>query len=91
MMTESPKTPNSTDADPVDLNHQKLVVVARRANEIAAAVVVDCLTEAGIRSTAVGGYVAGFRAEAPGEVEIKTMQFDADRARKVIAELRPID
>lgn len=73
-----------------DLNDAHLVTVAERSSEIAAGVLVNVLADAGIRATAVGGFTAGFRAEAPGWVEVKVFQRDAERAREVIAEIKPV-
>ena len=76
-----------TDA-PLDLNDEKLVTVAERDGEAGAAVLVSVLADAGIRAVAVGGFTAGFRAEAPGVVRVKTLGSDAERAREVLAELK---
>lgn len=73
-----------------DLNAAHLVTVAERSSEIAAGVLVNVLADAGIRATAVGGFTAGFRAEAPGWVEVKVFQRDAERAQEVIAEIKPV-
>lgn len=56
------------------------------ANEIEATVIVDYLDQCGIRAFAAGGYTAGFRAEAPGDVKILVKQADLDRARRALAE-----
>ncbi|TWU18243.1 putative signal transducing protein [Allorhodopirellula heiligendammensis] len=72
-----------------DLNEAHLVSVAERSSEIAAGVIVNVLADAGIRATAVGGFTAGFRAEAPGWVQVKVFQRDAERAKEIIAEIRP--
>ncbi len=58
------------------------------ANEIEAAVIVGYLDQRGIRAFAAGGYTAGFRAEAPGDVKILVKQADLDRARKALAEIQ---
>ncbi len=44
------------------------------------------MDQCGIRAFAAGGYTAGFRAEAPGDVKILVKQADLDRARKALAE-----
>ncbi len=74
-----------------DLNDAHLVSVAERSSEIAAEVIVNVLADAGIRATAVGGFTAGFRAEAPGWVQVKVFQRDAERAKEIIAEIKPFD
>jgi len=80
--------PNDPPPEP---NAQNLEVVAERSTEVAASVLVNVLADAGIRAVAVGGFTAGFRAEAPGWVQVKTFQQDAQRAREIIAEIKQID
>ena len=74
--------------DPHELDDATLVTVAQRSNEMAASILVAALTDAGIRAVATGGFTAGFRAEAPGVVRVQTLERDADRARKIIDELK---
>ena len=50
--------------------------------------IVNALADRGIRAEAVGGFTAGFKAEAPGEVSVVVGQADAARARKALAEIR---
>lgn len=76
--------------NPIDPN-ENLETVAERSGEAAASMLVNVLADAGIRAIAVGGFTAGFRAEAPGWVQVKTFEHDAVRAREIIAELKPID
>jgi len=71
-----------------NLDHAKLVTVAERSSEGAGAVLVAVLEDAGIRAVATGGFTAGFRAEAPGWVKVQTFERDAERARKIIAEIK---
>ena len=73
------------------LNEENLVTVAERPTESAAHLLVSLLADAGIRSVATGGHTAGFRAEAPGWVQVKTMESDAANAKKLIAELEEVD
>lgn len=77
----------SRSSDEQNLNDAKLVTVARRRSEIAASILVSVLQDEGIRAVATGGFTAGFRAEAPGEVRVQTLEADAERARQIIAEL----
>ena len=56
------------------------------ANEIEAAAIVGYLEQCGIKAFAAGGYTAGFKAEAPGDVKILVRQADLDRARQAMAE-----
>lgn len=74
--------------DDKNLDSATLVTVAQRADESSASIVVSILEEAGIRAVATGGFTAGFRAEAPGMVKIKTLEQDAERAKKIIAEIK---
>ncbi|MEM1224844.1 MAG: DUF2007 domain-containing protein [Planctomycetota bacterium] len=74
-----------------DLNAESLVTITQRPTEAEASVFVSILRDAGIQAVAVGGFTAGFRAEAPGWVQIKTLQRDADAAKQVLAELRRIE
>lgn len=75
--------------DEAQLDDANLVTVAQRSNEVSAGVIVNILADAKIRAIAVGGFTAGFRAEAPGWVQVKVFQRDAERAREVIAEIKP--
>ncbi len=81
-------TDNSQNLANENLNDAKLLTVAERPTEVGAAVVVAALKDAGIRAVATGGFTAGFRAEAPGWVCVKTLESDAQRAREVISELK---
>ena len=42
----------------------------------------------GIRGTVVGGFTAGFRAEAPGGATVMVLENDLPRAKEILAELR---
>ncbi|WP_146577667.1 putative signal transducing protein [Neorhodopirellula pilleata] len=79
-----------SNESPTDPNAENLEVVAERSTEVAASVLVNVLADEGIRAVAVGGFTAGFRAEAPGWVQVKTFERDAERARQIIAELKKI-
>jgi hypothetical protein len=57
-------------------------------HEAGAAAVVAALSEHGIRAESVGGFTAGFRAEAPGDVHIMVFADDLGRAQHVLAEIR---
>ncbi|MCM2370906.1 putative signal transducing protein [Aporhodopirellula aestuarii] len=70
------------------LDEANLVTVAERANELTAGVLVNVLADEGIRAIAVGGFTAGFRAEAPGLVQIKVFEKDAERATKILNEIK---
>ena len=81
------RNPLMTDNEK-NLDTAKLVTVAERTDDLSASIVVSVLEDAGIRAVATGGFTSGFRAEAPGMVEIKTLEEDAERARQVIDEIK---
>ncbi|MCC9644763.1 DUF2007 domain-containing protein [Rhodopirellula sp. JC740] len=89
-MTQSipPHDPNQPADPKLDLDDATLVTVAERSNEPAATVLVSILADAGIRAVAVGGFTAGFRAEAPGWVQVKTLERDAEEAKRIIAQIK---
>lgn len=76
-----------------DLQHKRdeaLVTVAQRPSEFEAAILVSVLQDAGIKAVALGGFTAGLRAEAPGWVSVQTFESDAEAARRIIAEIKPL-
>jgi len=58
------------------------------ANEIEAAGIVTALAEYGIEASLIGGFTAGYKAEAPGSVQILVRRSDLDQARRALAEIR---
>ena len=54
------------------------------------AVVTD-LAEYGIEARCTGGYISGFKAEAPSTVAVQVRSVDLDRARQALAEIRAGD
>ena len=54
-------------------------------SDIEAATLVAALNAHGIQASTAGGYTAGFRAEAPGNVNVIVRRQDLDRARQVLA------
>lgn len=56
--------------------------------EAQAIIIVNALKEAGIPSTAVGGYTAGFKAEAPGWVQVMVTEEDLPVARNTLQKLK---
>ena len=66
------------------LHPEHVIPVYSTPNELEAGVIVAALEEAGIKSTMSGYYTSGFRAEAPGQVQILVAQEDKARAREVI-------
>ena len=72
-----------------DLRDAELVTVASCATEINATIFVSALADAGIRAVAMGGWTSSFRAEAPGDVLVQTLECDAERAKEILSELKP--
>lgn len=52
-----------------------------------AAIIVAALAEHGVRAVQVGGFTAGFVAEAPGWVQVKVAEEDLPRAQQLFDEL----
>jgi hypothetical protein len=61
------------------------------ANEVAASAIVAALEEHGVKAMAVGGFTAGFRAEAPGDVRIVVRRNDLTRAQQVLEAIQSKD
>ncbi len=57
-------------------------------SEAQAALIVAALEDAGINANAQGGLTAGFRAEAPGGVDVFVRRSDLERAREVLREIK---
>jgi hypothetical protein len=64
------------------------VVLVTAPHEIEAAAIVTALDGYGIESFTTGGYTAGFRAEAPGDIQVRVKQQDLERAKRALAEIR---
>ena len=62
-----------------------LEVLTTLRTEVEASVLVAALAEVGIKAVAAGGYTSGFKAEAPGDVQILVKQDDLERAHKALA------
>ena len=58
-------------------------------NEFEAAMIVSALAARDIDASTAGSFTAGFRAEAPGDVEVVVRQRDLERAKTALNELRP--
>ena len=61
------------------------------STEIEAGSLITALAALGVTANAVGGYTAGFRAEAPGQVEIWVRRQDLDLAQKAMVEISAED
>ncbi len=70
---------------------QHVVRLTSMPTEREAAIIVAVLEENGISSTMSGQFTAGFRAEAPGWVQILVAEQDRDRAQKLLDEIREQD
>jgi hypothetical protein len=58
------------------------------ANELEAGDIVTALTSYDIEAMTVGGFTSGFKAEAPGLVQILVRSSDLDRAKQALAEIQ---
>ena len=56
-------------------------------SDIEAAAIVAALAARGIEATTTGGFTAGFRAEAPGDVNVVVRHADLERAVRIFNEL----
>lgn len=63
-----------------------LTVVTSVPEEVGAAAIVGLLAEHGIKAIAIGGTTAGFRAEAPGQVQVVVAEADHARATAIVRE-----
>jgi hypothetical protein len=72
----------------MDLDAENLQTLTTVTNDFEASAIVSALEAEDIRSRAVGGYTAGFRAEAPGGVSVIVAEPDLERAKQVLDELR---
>ena len=67
---------------------EHLVNLTSFPTEMEASTVVAALERNGVKATATGGFTAGFRAEAPGWVQVMVVEEDLDRAREILAEVQ---
>lgn len=67
---------------------EDLLVLISVPTEIEAASIVAALDQDNIRAIATGGLTAGFRAEAPGEVQVLVKRADAERAQHTLRDIR---
>jgi hypothetical protein len=66
---------------------EHVVVLTSTPLEMQAGIIVAALAENGVRATMSGQTTAGFRAEAPGWVQVLVAEEDLARARAVLDEL----
>jgi len=72
----------------MDLDAEQLKTLTTVTNDFEASAIVSALEAEDIRARAVGGYIAGFRAEVPGGVSVIVAETDLERAKQVLDELR---
>lgn len=65
-----------------------LVVLTTTLTEAEGAIIAGALEAEGIQTIADGGFVSGFKAEAPGRVRVIVRQADAERARETLRRIR---
>ena len=73
-----------TSTDP-----QRPVPLISVPTDVEAAAVITALSAHGIRAIAAGGYTAGLRAAAPGQVQVMVRQADLQEAQVILEELQP--
>ena len=66
---------------------ERPVVLISVSNEIEASAIVGALAGYGIEAATTGGYISGFKAEAPARVNILVKQSDLDRATQALIEI----
>jgi hypothetical protein len=64
---------------------ENLEVLCRVTTEMEASLIVQLLADCDIDARAVGGFTAGFRAEAPGDVSVLVKQSDLAAAKEALA------
>jgi hypothetical protein len=77
--------PNDAERDPN--NPERLISVP---TDVEAAAIVAALASHGVEASATGGFTAGFRAEAPGEVQVIVRHADLQRAREILAQIEQV-
>ncbi len=69
-----------------DPNNPEILV--RVPGDLEAAAIVNALATFGIEASTTGGYTAGFRAEAPGQVNVIVRHKDLQHAKQALAEFK---
>ncbi len=70
----------------IDPGHPEILATA--PTDLEAATIVGALNAGGVNAITTGGYIAGFRAEAPAVVNIMVRHEDLERARELLLEIR---
>lgn len=63
------------------------VVLRRVPTEVEANAIVAALAAEQVEAMTTGGFVAGFRAEAPGDLEVRVRRGDLEKANALLAKL----
>jgi hypothetical protein len=72
----------------MNLDDENLCKLTTVFGEYEATAIVSALEAEGVRAQTVGGFTAGFRAEAPGGVSVVVLENDLPRAKQILAGLR---
>ncbi len=72
----------------MNLDDENLVKLTTVPSEYEATAIASALEAEGIKARTVGGFTAGFRAEAPGGVSVVVLDEDLPRAQQILADLK---
>jgi predicted RNA binding protein YcfA (HicA-like mRNA interferase family) len=72
----------------VSTDSKDLLILVSVPHEVEAAAIVAAMDQDGIQAVAAGGSTSGFKAEAPGEVQVLVKRSDAHRAQQTLQEIR---
>jgi len=64
--------------------NEQVVLLTSAPNEMEAGIIIGALQDRGIKSTMSGVYTSGFRAEAPGWVQVLVSEGDLSAAQAVL-------
>ena len=67
---------------------QSPTILTTTASDVEAAAIVTALSAHGIEAHTTGGYTAGFRAEAPGRIQVVVRAADLAEAQVILAEIQ---
>jgi hypothetical protein len=67
---------------------QHVALLTSAPTEMEAGIIVGALEDRGIKSTMTGTYTSGFRAEAPGWVQVLVSETDLPAAQAILDEVR---
>ena len=57
-------------------------------SDVEAAAIVTALSERGVHASTTGGFTAGFRAEAPGQVSVIVRRSDLEQAKRALVQIK---